>query len=194
MRKASIGFGILVVGIGGLFFTQPFRKKDSSPPPVQSAASSDQQSIPEMTAPARFIVPSLNLSSPVTAVGLTSSGDMDTPTNDSSVGWYKKGAEPGDIGSATLAAHAGPPDQPSPFKSLESIKKGARFEIEDIRKSKAIFIITEIATYTPETAPLERIFGKTSQRRLVFITCTGEWNSTLATYSHRLVIYATRNS
>ena len=145
-----------------------------------------------MASPSRFIIPSLGIEKSIIGVGLTPNGDMDTPPDNDSLGWYMNNPKPGDSGAAVLAAHAGPPENPSIFQRLQSLKKGAVIKIEDKSSNIALFEVTETATYQPNTAPRERIFGKTKEPRLAIITCTGEWLPSDQTYSDRFVVFATR--
>lgn len=119
---------------------------------------------------------------------------MATPTSNTTLGWYKYGAFPGNPGAAVLATHTGYPSQPTMFRQFETIQKGDTLQIEDKNGTVASFEVYERAIYTPDNAPRQRIFGQTAVARLAVITCTGTWLPNQKTYSHRLIIYAAKSS
>lgn len=197
---ASISIFILAGAVYGIFFrlsspsSSPAHATDLTPQTKKTITETPPKPLPDMAKPYSFTVPSLNLTVPVETVGLTSNGDMDVPASETSLGWYENGAFPGNAGPAVLAGHTGLPEKPSPFRKLESLKKGDTIKVKDVAGTTASFQIIETATYTPESAPRERIFGATTTARLAIITCSGEWIPKQKTYSHRLVLYSVRTS
>ena len=186
----------LGIGTGMLFCTQkPFEPSKAAPVTAHQghAQSPLPTEPPEMSAPKYFQVPSLGIRSPIIEVGTTSSNDMATPNSNTETGWYKHGAIPGNAGMAVLAAHTGPPEQPTIFRNMEALKKDDTIEVQDSQNT-AQFEVIETAVYTPEDAPRNRIFGTSTVARLAIITCTGRWDPGNQTYSHRLVIYTVRKS
>lgn len=158
----------------------------------QPASKSPKAPLAPMKAPVEFIVSTLGITAPIVNVGLTPEGNMDVPSSEAALGWYEGGTLPGNAGPAVLAGHTGHPARPSVFRQLEQLKKKDQIAVKDSDGKAASFEITDIATYTPESAPRERIFGPTTATRLAIITCSGEWLPQQNTYSHRLVIYTVR--
>jgi sortase (surface protein transpeptidase) len=144
-----------------------------------------------MQSPKVLRIPSLKLEAPVAAVGTTKSGDMAAPREASTVGWYKFGAIPGVPGNAVLAGHLDVHGKPAVFWDLQKLQKNDKIEIEDTQGQKAQFVVSSSQRFTSENAPLEQIFGTTSQVRLNLITCAGSWQRNQRDYSHRLVVFAT---
>lgn len=170
-------------------------------PDVQTASSAPLSPSPptinlntEVDTPVLLRVPPLHIEAPIEEVGLTPEGNMAAPTSNTTLGWYKYGAMPGNPGPAVLAAHTGLPNQPTMFRRLEHIQKGDIVEVKDKKGATVSFEVVEQAIYTPDTAPRERIFGATSAAQLTIITCTGTWLPKERTYSHRLVMYAVRKT
>ena len=189
---------IAFIGIGASVFFYTHRPVESSKAvPRPASLVHTQPPLPaepsEMSTPKYFQVTSLGIRSPIIEVGTTSSNDMATPNSNTEAGWYKHGAIPGNAGMAVLAAHTGPPEQPTIFRNVEALKKGDTIEVQDSQNT-AQFEVIETAVYTPEDAPRNRIFGTSTVARLAIITCTGRWNPGNQTYSHRLVIYTVRKS
>ena len=63
-----------------------------------------------------------------------------------------------------------------------------RRDLRAQRRERA-FAVTAMATYGLHDAPLSRIFGPSSERRLNLITCGGAWDEQRHTYDARLVVY-----
>ena len=145
-----------------------------------------------MGEPNRLKVPSLGIDAQIVATGLTASGGMAVPDSLHVAGWYARGVMPGNPGKAVLTGHTGYPAQPTVFRRFEQLRPGDTLDVEDKKGSRAIFEVIERATYTPEQAPRERIFGDSPTARLAFITCSGTWDAKKQQYSERLVIYAVR--
>lgn len=119
---------------------------------------------------------------------------MAVPGSETSLGWYTGGAFPGNAGPSVLAGHTGVPNKPSPFRKLTSLQKGDVVHVTDTAETRASFQVIGTASYTPDTAPRQRIFGATTSSRLTIITCSGAWIPAKNTYSHRLVIYSVRTN
>lgn len=197
MKKIWWAVGITFIGIT-VFAAHIYSTSQPKPTATTAAAikksDATPKSLPTMATPRRFIVPSIGISSKIISVGLTKTGDMATPPDNETLGWYKNNAMPGNVGAAVLAAHTGPPDRPSVFANLHNLHKNDTVQVEDTTSTIASFTVTETATYTPESAPRERIFGTTTANQLAIITCIGQWSASSQTYSHRFVIYATRKN
>lgn len=187
----AMGVGVLVIGMMGILRlitpSDPIRAID---PPASPSELTLPSVHPEMSLPRYLTINSLEISAPIEKVELTAQGDMATPSDERTLGWY--GAVPGQPGNAVLAGHTGYPDQPSIFRRFEQLKVGNTLEVGDDKGVRATFEIIQTATYTPDEAPRHTIFGPSTTERLVLITCKGAWQPANKTYSHRLVIYAVR--
>lgn len=196
-RLFILGTGIAVAA-GGLFvllpvFLKPAAEAVQQKHPAQTAPQPPpKRRFAAMATPALLHVPSLNIEVTIQPVGLTPEGNMDVPPIETVLGWYKHGVYPGNPGAAVLAGHTGHPNKPSLFRQFEKLGKKEQIIVRDAHNAKAVFEIAETATYTPESAPRERIFGSSPNAQLAIITCAGEWKPRENTYSHRYVIYAVR--
>jgi hypothetical protein len=167
--------------------------------------------------PLEIQIPALNIMAPVLGVGLTMTNAMAAPIgtrpDDSlwqTVFWYRGGAIPGDIGTATFAGHFDDESgRPAIFAFLSDLRIGDLIVIHDQRNGLDIpFIVNETRTYTHEESSdsvvLARIFGSRSisgaesqpvsdqLSRLTLITCAGEWIN--GEFDQHLVVYAIRAS
>ncbi len=138
--------------------------------------------------PKRLIIPAISLNVPIIPVGVNARGEMDVPdgTTDN-VGWYKNGPVPGATGSAVLDAHVY-----AAFKNLQGVKVGNVIDVVDRNGANFHFIVNGWRTYPLARVPLDYLFGRYDGRYLNLITCAGNFDPTINTYDHRLIIYAVR--
>lgn len=142
--------------------------------------------------PARLKIPSINIDSAIEPVSLTADGEMDAPKDPTNVGWFNLGVRPGDIGSAVIAGHygvwkngAGPA-----FNDLHKLRKDDQLYVEDGKGETTIFVVQRSQTYDPNADASGVFVSNDGKAHLNLITCEGEWNEVLKSYSKRLVIFA----
>jgi LPXTG-site transpeptidase (sortase) family protein len=137
------------------------------------------------------LIPKLDLRAEIIPVGLEENGNMASPEGKDEVGWFEPGVKPGQKGNAVLAGHLDTEEGiDAIFSQISTLQQGDRIVIEDSHGHSNEFAVESIQVYATEEAPLETIFGSSSERRLNLITCHGKWNETSQTYDERLVVYA----
>lgn len=144
----------------------------------------------ESELPVKLIIPKLNVSATITHGGVTKEGKMVAPKGLKDVSWYKLGTVPGYKGSAVIAGHLDNAlSLHGVFKNLDQLSPGdVVYVISGIEKLE--FTVTHKKQYPYDNAPLASIFRESDTARLNLITCAGEWDNTLKTYSERLVVYS----
>ena len=112
----------------------------------------------------------------------------EVPKNVKELGWYGKGFKPGELGRAVLSGHVTSKlGLPAVFKDLKKMKIGDEFILNGADNKKMVFKVIEINIYDYETAPLEKVFGKSEMPLVNLITCdTGVWLGN--SYQDRLVV------
>lgn len=146
-----------------------------------SEVSTEKQPLYELS------IPALSLRAPIEGVGQNNLGEMDVPDGSTNtIGWYKYGTAPGDMGSAVLAAHvyAG-------FKKLNRLEVGDDIFTTDRVGTRLHFRVSAIETYDLADVPAEKLFNDASQRSLNLITCAGTFDKRKNTYTKRLIVYTT---
>ncbi len=139
--------------------------------------------------PTRLRIPLLGIDAEVEQVGKTKDGAMDVPKSFWTVGWYKLGAKPGEIGNAVMAGHLDNPKGPSIFWDLKKLVPGSRIFISDNKGQEMVFEVYDNENYPFDSAPLEKIFGTASNVQLNLITCGGVFDQKSQNYDRRLVVY-----
>jgi sortase (surface protein transpeptidase) len=165
--------------------------------------------------PLELRIPSLGISAPVLAVGLTPKNVMDAPQGSADdpvwqqAFWYRGGGIPGEPGTATIAGHVdGIRGRPALLARLKDLRPGDLIIVHNTWSGLDVrFLITEMATYSTDQAAdpsvLARIYGRgpvlgtgpqpapDGLSHLTLITCSG--SIVQGAYDHRLVVYAQRD-
>ncbi len=140
--------------------------------------------------PLRLIIPKAGINAKIQQIGLTREGNLDVPTNTVDVGWYKLGANPGNLGSAVIDGHVnGAYDSHGVFEHLKNLVIGDKIFIKDKNGNQATFAIVTIKDYGNSDHPSE-VFKSKDGKHLNLITCDGIWDAKTKLYSKRLVIFA----
>lgn len=143
------------------------------------------------TTPFQILIPSIGVNARIDALGLTSDGKMAVPANFTSVGWYKLGAVPGDVGNAVLGAHVDNGGAISGvFKHLKDLAIGDSISIVDSSGVTRTFRVTARDVFDRNMRDTSKVFGGTDKRQVKIITCDGEWLKSENTYANRLVVTA----
>lgn len=147
--------------------------------------------LPVAGVPVRIVIPRLKIDADVEHVGLAPDGSMDVPQRFDTVGWYKLGARPGELGNAVLAGHLDSKTGPAIFWRLKELQPGDEIIVTGDDGKDRHFVVRELENYPYDRAPLERIFGPTESVGLNLITCIGTFDRRAQNYDQRLVVYTT---
>lgn len=146
--------------------------------------------------PRYLTIPLLNIrNARIVEVGLTSSGELDTPYNIYNIGWYNKSALPGVNGVTVMDAHGGDMGN-GIFRYLPRIGVGDEITIEmGDEKTKYVYTVREKVVKNlgaDANAYMDTAFQpvRAGKGSLTLITCTGDWLQTQQTYSQRLFVRA----
>ncbi len=126
---------------------------------------------------------------PVVDVGVLDNGDMEIPGADE-IGWYRFGPNPGENGTAVLAAHIAYNGRDGVFRNLTQLQPGDVVEVGFADGSTRRFAVTELAQYPKDQLPAERVFAREGSPELALITCGGSFNRSLRSYDDNVVAYA----
>jgi sortase (surface protein transpeptidase) len=144
---------------------------------------------PPLAAPVRLLIPSLGIDAPVEALGVDSSGAMDTPHNIWNTGWYRNGPSPGATGDAVIDGHVGLPGSPLVFSGLARLALGADVVAVLADGTRSRFSVSAAQVWPANSHPPD-LFSGDGQPRLSLITCTGKYDRFTQTYGDRLIVEA----
>lgn len=150
----------------------------------QAAATQDERVTPQ-----RLIIEAIGVDTTIEAVGKGTDGQVGVPQEKENVAWYSLGVAPGEQGNAVIAGHLDDKVGPAIFWRLRELEPGDTIIVIDSEGVERTFVVTEVASYRWDEAPLARIFGFDLERDLNLITCAGQFSRRDANYSRRLVVY-----
>lgn len=105
-------------------------------------------------------------------------------------GWYDAGPRPGERGSAVIDGHLDRPGgYPATFWNLRNMQAGDAVKVVMSSGKVLVFHVKNIASYPPQDAPLQAIFGNGGGNYLNLITCAGDWLPDQHQTTLRMVVY-----
>src|SRR5579859_5217049 len=187
MKKTlTILFFLICSGVGIFFALHPSSNQQS-----QQIKLVPRIQIQKPEVPITLLIPKINLTTPIEAVGQDQQGRMDVPKNPQDTGWYDLGFKPGEKGSAVIDGHLDTvTGAPAAFWSLAQLQTGDHIFVIDAHHTKYSFVISREATYDYDKVPLQQIFATVDKPRLNLITCRGVFDKKTKNYSKRIVIFA----
>ncbi len=151
--------------------------------------------VPVATGPARslpveLVIPSLSITTPVGQLGLQSNHEVQVPTNTHSVGWYRLGPTPGQIGSSVILGHVDSYLGPGIFFHLKNLAIGALLEVRLNDGVTTQFRVTKVVQYAKTSFPDALVYGSSGARDLNLVTCGGTFNHQTGSYESNVVVYS----
>jgi sortase A len=180
--------------IGGSLYGRNIPRTASLPADSQTQLPSPSPQVlssAKVSTPVLLQIPKLNIEADIESVGLDREGKMDVPKKAQNAAWYNLGVKPGEKGNAVMAGHLDTiTGAPAVFYKLGSLNAGDEIKVKDDNGNVLIYKVIEKKTYSNEDFPLEEVFGVSDRYRLNLITCSGQFNSSANSYSHRTVVYS----
>jgi hypothetical protein len=205
---ASAAAAVLLAGCTAVTSTPaaeapaPVRSVAPTPSPTPTRATADPE-IPRIVAtvppiapapapPVRLAVDWAGIDVPVEAKGVDDRGEMDLPADPRIAGWYRFSAAPSDrSGTTVLGAHVDAVGYGiGPFSHLVDVPTGTRITLTAADGSTKVFVVDSVRMITKTAVPWTSIFDQTGRRRLVLVTCGGEFNYSTHHYLSNLVVTA----
>jgi sortase A len=138
----------------------------------------------------RLKIPKINVDATIESVGLTSEGAMEAPSGPDTVGWFKFGPRPGELGSSVIDGHSGWKNNiPAVFDNLYKLTVGDKIYIQDENGVTSAFVVRDIQKYKQQ-AETSAVFNSTDGKvHLNLITCAGSWDESTKSSEDRIVIF-----
>ena len=125
-----------------------------------------------------------------TPLGLNSDQTIEVPEYFDTVGWYRFGPTPGELGPAVVLGHVDSYDGPAIFFSLGQLESGDDIFIERADGSTVHFRVTRLERVAQDTFPTAQVYGDISYAGLRLITCSGTFIRGEQRYTHNLIVFA----
>ncbi len=144
--------------------------------------------------PVQVAIPSIEVDAPIEYLDFID-GEMEQPTDEVNVAWYKQTARLGESGNILLAGHLnwwGVPE--AVFFRLATLQPGDLIEVTGDDGEVYRYIVDWMEPFPAADPPPDEALGPTDNESLTLITCGGEWDVSAAEYNQRSVVRATRET
>lgn len=143
--------------------------------------------------PAHVRIPAIDVDAPIEILEVVG-GEMQQPTDEVHVAWYKESARLGERGNIHLAGHLnwwGVPE--AVFFALDTLAEGDEVVILDEDGTEFTYTVEWSRQESNLEPPSDDALGMTPYQALTLITCSGAWNTDMDEYDRRTVVRARRS-
>ena len=123
-------------------------------------------------------------------LGVNENREIDVPESYETVGYYKYGPRPGEIGPAVVLGHVDSYQGPAVLYPLGQVEVGDVVEIEQANGNTLYFEVENIERHSQSGFPTTKVYGDLDYAGLRLITCSGVYDHGIQRYSHNLIVFA----
>jgi LPXTG-site transpeptidase (sortase) family protein len=139
--------------------------------------------------PARLVISRIGVDANIEARGLDAGRNMLTPKDYHDVAWYSVGPRPGEPGNALLNGHVDWWTGSAVFTRLSELRAGDTLTVVREDGSRLTFRVTG-RQVVKAGARVASLFAPSKVASLTLITCTGAWDPSILSDTHRLLVSA----
>jgi hypothetical protein len=140
-------------------------------------------------APRTLLIQKLGVKAPVESLDLTKKSEKDAPNRWGDVAWYNRGPRPGEQGRASMFGHLDSYCCPAVFWKLKYLRAGDQVQVYYRTGKPLTFRVQWGTQYLNSKLPLKFMFGRTQERGLILMTCTGVFHKATG-YDRKWIVYA----
>lgn len=157
--------------------------------PVRPAT---EQPAPAAPPPVSLAIADLGIAMPVDPVGVEPDGAMSLPETGERAGWYQFGPAPGgESGAVVVAAHVDTRATGlGEFAKLVDIQPGAQIVVVDSAGASFTYTVSTTERIAKADVPLDQVFDRAGDRRLVLVTCGGNFDRETGHYVDNVIVTA----
>lgn len=173
--------------------SRPVSLPAARPAPVAGAAARTAAAGAARSAPVTVRIPAIGVAAKIISVGLNGHGGVAVPplATPMLVGWYDRGAAPGQAGAAVLLGHVDSAlTGPAVFYKLGELRPGNLVYVTRKDNRTVVFTVTSVALYPETDFPSLRVYGFTAAPTLRLVTCGGDFDWQTHHYLDRTVVFA----
>jgi LPXTG-site transpeptidase (sortase) family protein len=139
--------------------------------------------------PVRLLISKIGVDAKIEARGLDAGRTMLTPKDYRDVAWYNLGPAPGQPGNALLNGHVDWWTGSAVFTRLSQLRPGDMVTVIRGDGTRLTFKVTGRSIVTAG-ARVATLFAPSKVASLTLITCTGAWDPSILSDTHRLLVSA----
>jgi LPXTG-site transpeptidase (sortase) family protein len=161
----------------------------SAPAPEANLAAAPAPKLAADPYPVRLVISKIGVDANIEARGLDASRTMLTPKDYRDVAWYNLGPAPGQPGNALLNGHVDWWTGAAVFTRLSQLRPGDMVAIIRGDGTRLTFKVTARRIVTAG-ARVTSLFAPSKVASLTLITCSGAWDPSILSDTHRLLVSA----
>lgn len=153
-------------------------------------ATSGDVACPREAVPVTIRIGAIGVDAPI-EVKETVGGQMQQPTGETAVAWYKESPRLGEPGNMLFAGHLnwwGIPE--AVFFRLGDLQEGDKIVVTDASGAEWTYRVVWVRQDDTFSPPSAEVVGSTAQPSITLITCGGEWHAETGLYDKRTVVRA----
>jgi hypothetical protein len=161
----------------------------TSTPDVTTTTAPHQSGTAHST-PVELLVPSLGIVSGIGELGLLPNRQVQVPATVHTVGWFRLGPTPGQIGSSVILGHVDSYLGPGIFFEIKTLTRGALIQVRLRDGVTTSFRVTSVVQYRKTAFPDELVYGSSGGRDLNLVTCGGTFDHATGHYESNIVVFS----
>ncbi|WP_256841986.1 class F sortase [Ornithinimicrobium cryptoxanthini] len=173
--------------------TSPPGAADTAGESASPGASPDTAEALPASEPVRVSIPSIDVESPLHALGLADDGTLEVPSGEryDEAAWYSGSPTPGEAGPAVIEGHVTSQGSvPSVFFELGALETGDLVEVEREDGTTATFEVYGAQSFPKDEFPKATVYGNTEGPELRLITCGGTYDPARRAHLDNIVVFA----
>jgi LPXTG-site transpeptidase (sortase) family protein len=139
--------------------------------------------------PVRLVISRIGVDANIESRGLDAGRNMLTPKDYHDVAWYNLGPRPGEPGNALLNGHVDWWTGSAVFTRLSEVRTGDLVTVVREDGSRLSFKVTS-RKVVKAGARVASLFTPSKVATLTLITCSGPWDPSILSATHRLLVSA----
>jgi hypothetical protein len=158
--------------------------------PDWTAVSGRAQRVATVAAPTEIALPTIGVTADIVPVRVDADGVLGVPENPSTVGWWRRGAAPGDPeGTVVLDVHLDSRTYGrGPFAAATSLRRGDDVVVTDKAGVDHTYEVSGVTTYKKTALPYEELFTQDGPPRMVLVTCGGQYRASQGGWDSNVVV------
>jgi sortase (surface protein transpeptidase) len=134
-----------------------------------------------------LILPSYGVTSKIVAEGVNrKTNTVEVPLDPRLVGWFSRGSQPGDVGTALFFGHRA---KNGAFWHVPDMKKGTKIQVKGLNGVVTTWKVSSLQTIAKNLLP-QTLFQIDGPPKLALVTCGGDFDYRMRHYLDNVIAWA----
>lgn len=189
--RATIGVLVVLALLATAAYLSGDLSQRTGPAAAELPAGRTEVTLPlDAAGTADLRIPSIGVDTRrLTELGQTEDRRLEVPRDATTVGHYRGGAAPGETGPAVFASHVNYHGAEGGFARLADVEAGDQVLVGRTDGVTVVYAVDRVETVSKDAFPTVQVYGPTTGPELRLITCGGEFDSDVRSYSDNVVVY-----